>query len=155
MRLVAEARWATCFAPVEHRGAGLLQDGESVCPETGYGRCNVYFCPRELFTIVAVVWPAGIVSPIHDHLTWCAYGVVSGAIEETRYHAVDCGEPAQAFEAGCSHYQAGQATYLPGARADIHSIHNPSQAPTVTLHVYGGDARKIGPNVKTVYAAEA
>jgi len=34
---------------------------------------------------------------------------------------------------------------------DIHAIHNPTADPALTLHVYGGDARKTGPNVKIIY----
>lgn len=160
----AEIGAAIAGLPVELRAArsmdflpaliaikGLLRAEERALPETGYGRCNIFFCPRELFTAVAVVWPAGITSPIHDHLTWCALGVIDGTIEEVRYAAVDGTDPAQAVVQESLRHEAGAVTFLPGAGSDIHSIHNPTAKPTVTLHIYGGDARKTGPNVSTVY----
>lgn len=153
-RLPVELRAARAadFLPSLIAAAGLLRATECAVPETGYGRCNIYFCPRELFTAVAVVWPAGIVSPIHDHLTWCAFGVVEGTIEELRY-AEAAGTEAVARDN--LRHAAGGVAFLPGARAGIHSIHNPTEKPAVTLHIYGGDARKTGPNLSTVYTRAA
>ncbi len=131
---------------------GLLRAAECACPETGYGRRNIYFCPHETLSVVVAVWPAGIVSPIHDHLTWCAYGVIRGTVEDIRYQPVAGSGPdaARATERVC--HRAGAATYLPGAQGGIHRIRNPGAETAVTLHIYGGDARKTGPNVKTVYS---
>src|SRR5690349_12130266 len=42
----------------------------------------LYVEPDGSFSIVAVVWPPGHVTPIHDHTTWCVFGVVQGVLRE-------------------------------------------------------------------------
>jgi predicted metal-dependent enzyme (double-stranded beta helix superfamily) len=34
--------------------------------------------PDGTFSIVALVWLPGQVTPIHDHVTWCVFGVIQG-----------------------------------------------------------------------------
>ena len=34
--------------------------------------------PDGSFSIVALVWRPGQVTPIHDHVTWCVFGVIQG-----------------------------------------------------------------------------
>ena len=34
--------------------------------------------PDGAFSIVALVWRPGQVTPIHDHVTWCVFGVIEG-----------------------------------------------------------------------------
>ena len=65
----------------------LLTAAHKTLPPEGYGRHDVFLCPNDDFSIIAAVWPAGIVSPIHDHKTWCTFGVFEGVIQETRYCA--------------------------------------------------------------------
>ena len=65
----------------------LLTADQKVPPAKGYGRHDVFLCPDDHFSIIAAVWPAGIISPIHDHKTWCTFGVYEGVIEETRYRS--------------------------------------------------------------------
>lgn len=149
-RAGAALRAAGALAPLLRR-TGLLSEAERALPERGYGRHDVYYCPKGLFTAVAAVWPAGIVSPVHDHLTWCAFGVVEGEIEEVRYRPGNAG----AVATGRFRYAAGAATSLPEDGPDIHGIRNPTGRPAVSLHIYGGDARITGPNVGRIYAPEA
>ena len=78
--------------------------------------------------------------------------LVEGTIEEVRY-AEAAGTEAVARDN--LRHAAGAVAFLPGARAGIHSIHNPTEKPAVTLHIYGGDARKTGPNLSTVYTRAA
>ena len=34
--------------------------------------------PDGSFSIVALVWRPAQMTPIHDHVTWCVYGVIQG-----------------------------------------------------------------------------
>jgi len=34
------------------------------------------------FSIIAVVWIPGQVTPVHDHITWCVSGVIQGLVYE-------------------------------------------------------------------------
>jgi predicted metal-dependent enzyme (double-stranded beta helix superfamily) len=140
----------------------LLTPKQRALPPKGYGRHDVFICPNDRFSVLAAIWPAGIYSPIHDHLTWCAFGVYEGVLHETRYR------PAHSNRAGgakgkCSHavetafyeHNSGFAGYLPPQVSDIHCIHNPTDQTVISIHVYGGNAEKLGPNVETIYSVEA
>ena len=145
------ARVATLLAPLL-AVPDLLAPEQRAVPAQGYGRHEVFICPNGAFSILAAVWPAGIVSPIHDHMTWCALGVYDGVIRETRY--VPAGAAAAARPVAVGELMAGDVAHLPRDAPDIHSMHNPAQETAISIHVYAGDANKLGPNVKKIYTAE-
>ena len=98
------------------------------------------------------MWPAGIVSPIHDHKTWCAFGVFEGVIRETRYdHCPDEEDYLNAVPVETKNWVSGDVVHLPVGGGDIHCMHNPTDRAAVSIHVYGGNSAKIGPNVLNVY----
>jgi len=41
--------------------------------------------PDGSFSVCALVWRPGQVTPIHDHVTWCVFGVLQGAEYEEIY----------------------------------------------------------------------
>lgn len=85
-------------------------------------------------------------------MTWCALGVYEGVIRETRY--VPAGEDAVARPVAVSTLGAGDVAHMPRDAPDIHAMHNPADAPAISIHVYAGDAGKLGPNLKKIYTAE-
>lgn len=123
----------------------------SGCP---YGRHTLYQCPRDRFTVMAMVWPAGVVSPVHDHLTWCAFGIYEGTLRESRFRPEPGGtaERPLARLTGTFIRRPGEAASLPLAAPDIHAMSNPTGQAVLSVHVYGGNAAKQGPNLKRVYA---
>lgn len=134
----------------------LLAAEHKVCPPEGYGRHDVFLCPNDDFSIIAAVWPAGIVSPIHDHKTWCTFGVFEGVIEETRYRAAsDDPSCTDAIPVETIEHLPGAVAHLPVGGGDIHCMHNPTDKAAVSVHVYGGNSVKLGPNVVTVYQETA
>src|ERR1041385_8047014 len=52
-----------------------------------YGAHNLYVEPDGSFSIVALVWRPGQVTRIHDHITWCAFGVIQGVEHEELFDA--------------------------------------------------------------------
>ena len=48
----------------------------------GYLSHTLHVEPDGSFSIVALVWLPGQVTPIHDHLTWCVFGVIQGVEHE-------------------------------------------------------------------------
>jgi predicted metal-dependent enzyme (double-stranded beta helix superfamily) len=52
--------------------------------EQRYGDPATYRChllhaePDGSFSVVALVWRPGQATPIHDHVTWCVFGVIQG-----------------------------------------------------------------------------
>ncbi len=127
----------------------LLTAEQRAVPPHGYARHDLFICPSEAFSVLAVVWPAGIVSPIHDHKTWCAFGVYEGVIRETRFAR------SAAAVVSATDLLAGDVAHLPVDEPDIHCMHNPSDEPAISIHVYGGDAGQLGPNVKNIYTSES
>jgi len=130
----------------------LLGPEHKALPPEGYGRHDVFLCPNDDFSIIAAVWPAGIVSPIHDHQTWCTFGVFEGVIQETRYRAAsDDPRCLEAVAVETVNHLAGDVAHLPVGGGDIHCMHNPTDRAAVSVHIYGGNAVKRGHNVVKVY----
>ena len=142
--------------PALLRRPDLLTAAQCAAPETGYGRHDVFICPREKFSVIAAVWPPGISSPVHDHFTWCSFGVYRGVLLETRYDpiALDA-EEARAVMTGVHERVAGDVSHLSRDESNIHCIHNPGDIPAISIHVYAGNSLKMGPNVEKVYTVEA
>ena len=78
-----------------------------------------------------------------------------GAIHETRYGraGADAGGGAAAVISSTD-LSSGDVAHLPVDAPDIHCMHNPTSDLAITIHVYGGDAGELGPNVKRIYTSE-
>ena len=53
----------------------------------GYRGHTLYVEPDGSFSIVALVWRPGQVTRIHDHVTWCVFGVIQGVEQEELFDA--------------------------------------------------------------------
>jgi 3-mercaptopropionate dioxygenase len=51
----------------------------------GYRSHLLHSEPDGSFSIVALVWRPGQVTPIHDHVTWCVFGVIQGIEHEEAF----------------------------------------------------------------------
>jgi predicted metal-dependent enzyme (double-stranded beta helix superfamily) len=100
------------------------------------------------FSIVALVWRPGQVTPIHDHVTWCVFGVIQG-IEYEELFTLD-EERGCLVEAGNSVNVAGDVSGFapPG---DIHRVRNAGDRTAISLHIYGTDVSRIGSSVRRDY----
>jgi predicted metal-dependent enzyme (double-stranded beta helix superfamily) len=98
------------------------------------------------FSIVAVVWRPGQYTVIHDHVSWCTFGILSGIEHETLYR--DMGD--HLVEIGRADNRPGEVSGFapPG---DIHMVRNTSDEVGVSLHVYGADVGRLGSSVRRVY----
>jgi predicted metal-dependent enzyme (double-stranded beta helix superfamily) len=100
------------------------------------------------FSIVALVWRPGQVTPIHDHVTWCVFGVIQGVEHEELFTLDD--------ERGCL-VEAGTSTNEPGSVSgfappgDIHRVRNVGDDTAISIHVYGTDVSRIGSSVRRYY----
>ncbi|MFG2073879.1 Cysteine dioxygenase type I [Nonomuraea maritima] len=98
------------------------------------------------FSVVAVVWRPGQGTPIHDHVSWCTFGIISGIEHETLYR-----------DMGDHLVEIGRADNLPGEVSgfappgDIHKVLNTSSELGVSLHIYGADVAKLGGSVRRLY----
>ena len=99
--------------------------------------------PDGSFSIVALVWRPGQVTRIHDHLTWCVFGVIQGVEHEELFDA-------DLNLVGRSDNQLGDVSGFapPG---DIHRVHNSSGTTAISIHVYGTDVTRVGSSVRRYY----
>ncbi|MEV0619459.1 cysteine dioxygenase family protein [Nonomuraea sp. NPDC050404] len=98
------------------------------------------------FSIVGVVWRPGQDTVIHDHVSWCTFGILSGIEYETLYR--DLGD--HLVEIGRAENRPGEVSGFapPG---DIHKVRNTSPEVGVSVHVYGADVSRLGSSVRRVY----
>jgi 3-mercaptopropionate dioxygenase len=114
----------------------------------GYRSHLLHLEPGGKFSIVALVWRPGQVTPIHDHVTWCVFGVVQGTEYEELF-IVD-GERGCLVPAGVKENGVGEVSGFapPG---DIHRVRNAGDETAISIHVYGTDVTRIGSSVRRYY----
>jgi predicted metal-dependent enzyme (double-stranded beta helix superfamily) len=97
---------------------------------------------QERFSVVAFVWGPGQSTPVHDHRTWGLIGVLRGAERVERFTATPGGGLRPAGPA--SHLYEGEVDAVSPRIGDIHRVSNGlADAPSVSIHVYGGNIGAI------------
>jgi 3-mercaptopropionate dioxygenase len=107
------------------------------------GSHTLYVEPDGSFSIIAVVWRPGQVTRIHDHTTWCVFGVIQGVEHEDVFDA-DLNLIGQS-DAGVGDVNG----FAPPG--DIHRVHNTGDEVAISVHVYGTDVTRIGSSVRRYY----
>jgi 3-mercaptopropionate dioxygenase len=99
--------------------------------------------PDGSFSITALVWQPGQLTRIHDHVTWCVFGVIQGVEHEDLFDA-------DLNLIGQSDNHVGDVSGFapPG---DIHRVHNTSDTTAISIHIYGTDVTRIGSSVRRYY----
>jgi 3-mercaptopropionate dioxygenase len=129
-------------------GPEILTAAERLGDPADY-RCHVLHAePDGSFSVTAMVWRPGQITPIHDHVTWCVFGVLQGVEYEELYSVSADGAYLQ--EVGRAQNRAGEVSGFapPG---DIHRVRNIGADVAVSLHVYGADITRLGSSVRRVY----
>ena len=117
----------------------------------GYRSYPLHTEPDGSFSVVALVWRPGQATAIHDHVTWCVFGVIQG-VEHEELFVLD-------EERGCL-VTAGTSTNMesdvngfapPG---DIHRVRNVGDSTAISIHIYGTDVSRIGSSVRRYYDQE-
>ena len=95
------------------------------------------------FSIIALVWRPGQFTRIHDHLTWCVFGVIQGVEHEELFDA-------ELNLISRNENRTGEVSGFapPG---DIHRVHNTADATAISIHIYGTDVTRIGSSVRRYY----
>ena len=140
-----EVKAALCEATAKH---GWLPPERRRASHDHYARHLVYADPDDRFSILALVWDRGQMSPVHGHHCWCAVGVYQGLLTETCYRENAAGTPP--VETGSTRHPAGSATFE-AAGPFIHRIANYSGVVAVSLHVYGVAKDRISTDVNRLY----
>jgi len=99
--------------------------------------------PDGAFSILGPVWRPGQTTRIHDHITWCVVGVLSGIEHEELFDEA-------LNPLGTRDNPPGEVSGFapPG---DIHRIRNVGDETATSLHVYGTDITRVGSSVRRYY----
>ena len=108
-----------------------------------YRAHNLHIEPDGSFSIVALVWRPGQITRIHDHVTWCVFGVIQGVEHEELFDA-------DLNLVGESDNHTGDVSGFapPG---DIHRVHNTTDSTAISIHIYGTDITRIGSSARRYY----
>jgi predicted metal-dependent enzyme (double-stranded beta helix superfamily) len=126
----------------------ILTPDQRIGDPEGYRSYLLHTEPDGSFSIVALVWRPGQVTPIHDHVTWCVFGVVQGIEHEELFTLDD--RRGRLVEAGTRTNRTGEVSGFapPG---DIHRVRNAGDDTAISIHAYGTDVSRIGSSVRRYY----
>ena len=147
--VAVRADWSLTAQLVADQLRAHLPGPEVLTPEQRLGAPDgaaghtLHVEPDGSFSITAVVWRPGQVTRIHDHTTWCAFGVIQGAVHEDLYDA-------ELRLVGSSTGRVGDTNGFapPG---DIHRVRTADDEIAISIHVYGTDVTRLGSSVRRYY----
>ena len=143
------AGWTETAQLVTEQLSRHLPSPDVLTPEQRLGSPDSYVGhtlhvePDGSFSIVALVWRPGQITRIHDHVTWCVFGVIQGVEHEELFDA-DLNLIGEAD----NHVGDVSGFAPPG---DIHRVHNTADTTAISIHVYGTDVTRIGSSVRRYY----
>jgi predicted metal-dependent enzyme (double-stranded beta helix superfamily) len=126
----------------------ILTEAQQIGDPEGYTSYVLHTEPDGSFSIVTLVWRPGQMTPIHDHVTWCVFGVVQGIEHEELFRLDEANQCL--VGAGSSTNRAGDISGFapPG---DIHRVRNIGESTAISIHVYGTDVSRVGSSVRRYY----
>ena len=127
---------------------GILTAEQRTGDPEAYKSEVIHSEPDGSFSIVALVWLPGQVTPIHDHVTWCVFGVIQGMEREEVFELDEQGP--HLVEVGHRLNRTGDVSGLapPG---DIHRVRNSGDHTAISIHIYGTDVSRVGSSVRRHY----
>ncbi len=124
----------------------VLTADERLGDPDAYQSHTLYVAPDGAFSVVGVVWRPGQVTVIHDHVTWCVFGVLRGVEHEELFAC----EGGHLRAVGVNDNLAGEvAGFAPPG--DIHRVRNTGDVTAISIHVYGTDISRVGSSVRRIY----
>jgi predicted metal-dependent enzyme (double-stranded beta helix superfamily) len=145
----SHADWAETAELVAEQLRRHLPSPDVLTPEQrlgspdGYVGHTLHVEPDGSFSIVALVWRPGQITRIHDHITWCTFGVIQGVEHEELFDA-----DLNVIGAADNHVGEVSGFAPPG---DIHRVHNTAEETAISIHVYGTDVTRIGSSARRYY----
>ncbi|WP_236061241.1 cysteine dioxygenase family protein [Paraburkholderia domus] len=107
--------------------------------------------PHGRYAVAALVWLPQQASPVHAHHTWCGYAVIEGTLSETVFEWNGAQHCASATRTQARN--PGAVSFVRGGRGGIHRLGNCSDAPAVSLHIYGVAGAQIATHVNDIVRA--
>ncbi|MBO3750149.1 cysteine dioxygenase family protein [Streptosporangiaceae bacterium NEAU-GS5] len=127
---------------------GVLTARQQEGEPDAFGSHLLHVEPDGTFSMLAIVWRPGQETRIHDHITWCVFGVLQGVEHEDLYTLSEDGT--HLVDAGVNANLTGEVSGFapPG---DIHRVRNVTGQTAISLHIYGTDLARIGSSVRRYY----
>lgn len=120
--------------------------------EQGYGVHVLHEEPDHSLAVFAVSWLPGRGTPPHDHGTWAVVAGVEGVERNVRYRRIDDGSRSDYAELDVKHdFNADAGDLVCMKSGGIHSVHNETDAVTLSLHTYG---KHVNYTVRSQYNLE-
>jgi predicted metal-dependent enzyme (double-stranded beta helix superfamily) len=141
--------WAETSQLVAGQLARHLPTPDVLTPEQragsrdGYRSHPLHVEPDGSFSIIGLVWLPGQITRIHDHTTWCVFGVIEGVEHEELFDA-----DLNLLGRADNHVGDVSGFAPPG---DIHRVHNTSRETAISIHIYGTDVTRTGSSVRRFY----
>lgn len=108
----------------------------------GIGQYALYRAENGSLCLFSLVIPAGVSTPVHDHLAWGVIGVYRGRQEETIYRRLDDGADETHARLEIARQQVvetGQFYTLLPPIDDIHYVKTVSDVPSISIHLLAND----------------
>src|SRR5919198_2681408 len=121
----------------------LLTPEQRIGDPIRYRPHTLHIEPDGSFSVLALVWLPGQVTRIHNHVSWCVFGVVQGVEHEELFD-----EHLNWLGAQDNHPGEVSGFAPPG---DIHRVRNLSNTTAISIHVYGADVSRTGSSVRRYY----
>ena len=121
----------------------VLTAGQRLGSPDGYCGHTLHVEPDGSFSIVGLVWRPGQLTRIHDHVTWCVFGVIQGVEHEELFDT-------DLNLVGRNENQVGDVSGFapPG---DIHRVHTAAEETAISIHIYGTDVTRVGSSARRYY----
>ncbi|MHA7206182.1 cysteine dioxygenase family protein, partial [Burkholderia pseudomallei] len=135
---------------------GLLTPAQRESGAAGYRRHLLAADPAGRYAVVSLVWEPGQWSPVHGHHAWCGYAVLEGKLTEIVYRWSDAA--CCAIDARRRARPMGAVSYVCAGRDAIHRLGHAgakTDAPAISLHVYGVAGEQVATHVNDVVAVDA
>jgi predicted metal-dependent enzyme (double-stranded beta helix superfamily) len=116
-----------------------------------YTRHLIYAGPG--FSLLAVVWLPGQMSPIHAHRSWCALAVWRGSLVETCFTpdaSAALPKPALQLDA-CRQLRPGMVSHSDGDEEHYHRIANLGVEAAISIHAYGVAYDRLGHDLNRMW----
>jgi predicted metal-dependent enzyme (double-stranded beta helix superfamily) len=125
----------------------LLRDIPCPCSPDRYVRHLLH--AAQDYTVLALVWRPGQMSPVHGHRTWCALGIHRGSMTETHFTLGSQGPTPHTS----AQLEVGNTSHGPPERGAIHRLANLGTETAISIHVYGAPYDRLGHDVNHIWAA--
>jgi predicted metal-dependent enzyme (double-stranded beta helix superfamily) len=156
--LAAESEPHRVTDGVRRRLAHLLESPDFLPPEQRepdpehYRTHLLAIAPSRKFSVVALIWLPGQVTPIHDHICWCCVGVLQGLEHEQRYTLRENGAGEQWLAPlAVDVLTAGHTCALVPPDENIHQVRNAGEDLAISIHVYGDDLAIWGSSINQCF----